>query len=95
MSDATGILVGMGVSVSGGDGAIDIGTTVESVVGTTVTLSEAPATSGVGTELSFVGIELTSGVTSNDDGKTIEITELTPDPLLLLPKPHWYGWRNI
>ena len=81
VSDATGILVGMGVSVAGGDGAIDIGTTVESVVGTTVTLSEAPATSGVGTELSFVGIELTSGVTSNDDGKTIEITELTPDPL--------------
>lgn len=81
VSSATGILVGMGVSIAGGDGAIDIGTTVTDINGTTITLSQNPATSGVGATLTFTGVEYTSNVTSNNDGKTIEITQLTPDPL--------------
>jgi len=81
VSDPTGILVGMVVSVTDGDGGVNIGTTVQDVTGSVVTLSEVPTTSGVGTTLSFSGAPFTDGLTSTSDGSILEITASTPDPL--------------
>ena len=78
VDDSTGILLGMAVTVSAGTGALVGGTTVEAVVGNTITLSSAPLTSGAVT-LTFKGVEYTDGVTRSGTLLTIRVTEDTPN----------------
>jgi hypothetical protein len=78
VDDSTGILPGMAVTVSTGTGALVGGTTVEAVIGNTITLSSAPLTSGAVT-LTFTGVEYTDGVTRSGTVLTIRVAEDTPN----------------
>lgn len=78
VASSTGILQGMSVTVSSGTGSLLVGTTVQSISGNVITLSNAPLTSGSAV-LSFRGVEYTENVTRSSDGLTIKITENTPN----------------
>ncbi len=77
LSNATGILVGMEVTVTGGTGTLVAGTTVTNVVGNTVTLSRNPLTNGSVT-LTFNGTEYTSGVVRTATIVSIKVESSTP-----------------
>ena len=78
VDDATGILPEMSVEVTQGTGSLVFGTTVESVNGNTITLSNAPLSSGSVT-LRFRGVEYTDGVVKTGSSLTIQVTESTPN----------------
>ena len=79
VSNSTGILPGMEVSVSSGLGVLSSSTFVESVNGNTVTLSKLPTTSGT-VVLEFRGVEYTDGVERSeaDSSLTLKVTDSTP-----------------
>ena len=77
LSNATGILVGMEVTVTGGTGTLVAGTTVTNIVGNTVTLNRNPLTNGSVT-LTFNGVEYTSGVVRTATTVNIKIESSTP-----------------
>jgi len=78
---ATGILVGMKVTVnSGSAGVLAADTLVESINGTTITLSKFPTLSGAAT-VTFSGVPYTDGVTVSSSFIEIQITDNTPSPL--------------
>jgi hypothetical protein len=78
LTNASGILPGMAVTVSSGTGSLVSGTTVQSVVGNVVTLSNNPLSSG-NSILTFRGVEYLNGVVRSSDSLTIKITETTPN----------------
>jgi hypothetical protein len=78
VDNSTGILPGMSVAVSSGVASLVIGTTVEAVNGNTITLSNAPLSSGAVT-LTFRGVEYTDGVTRTETILSIKVTEDTPN----------------
>jgi hypothetical protein len=79
VTSTTGILEGMGVSVTSGSGVILANTTVKSVVNsTTVQLSVNPQVSGP-VVLSFIGVEYTDNVTKSSSNIAIRITDSTPN----------------
>lgn len=77
VTNATGILVGMIVTATGGTGTLVTGTTVTNVVGNTITLSRNPLASG-STTLSFAGVEYNTGVTRTANALTIKVSADTP-----------------
>jgi hypothetical protein len=85
VSSATGILIGMTVtkdsSVIGENGALSPNTTVTNVVGTTVTLSSAPSTSGAITLIFTGAIYSGSEVTTGSGFTTIQPKDTTPSTL--------------
>ena len=81
VDNAAGILVGMIIAKTDeGDGAVPLGATVTSVVGTTITMSGAATAAGAA-ELSFTGAIYTDDVTVSSTGPSITITASTPNPL--------------
>jgi len=78
VADSTGILAGMSVVVYSGTGSLVSGTTVTSVVGNVITLSNSPLNSGAAT-LRFRGVPYTEGVTRTNSELTIKITDDTPN----------------
>lgn len=78
VSNTTGILPGMSVSVSSGTGALVGETKVESVNGNTITLSNFPLTAG-SVILTFTGVEYTDGVLRTASSLTIQVTQDTPN----------------
>ncbi len=77
VTNATGILVGMVITATGGTGTLVTGTTVTNVVGNTITLSRNPLASG-STTLSFAGVEYNTGVTRTANALTIKVSADTP-----------------
>lgn len=80
VSDATGIEVGMLVSVTGGTGTISIGDVVTDVNGNNVTIT-SNATADGAADLEFTGANYTENVVVGGSGPTITITASTPNPL--------------
>lgn len=79
VSNTTGILPGMVVEVSSGNGQLDSDTEVESVVdSTTIVLSKSPTVSGTSI-LTFKGKEYTDGVTRSADKLEIVVSPNTPN----------------
>jgi hypothetical protein len=79
VANTTGILVGMLVTVSAGDGALALNTTVSQIVGgNTIILSASPTVSGSST-LRFRGFEYTNGVTRSSSILSLKVTEDTPN----------------
>jgi hypothetical protein len=80
-SSTTGILEGMLIAVTDdGPGGVTIGSTVTSIVGSTITMSAPAAADGAAT-LSFTGAAYTDGVVQGAAGNQITITASTPNPL--------------
>ena len=78
VTDTTNIVVGMPVAVTGGTGALDAATVVQSVDNaTTITLSLVPLTSGTA-NLSFTGYEYTTGVVKTGN-ILVKISDTTPN----------------
>lgn len=80
VADSSGILPKMLVSVSSGTGTLSLSTTVESVNGNNITLSEFPTSDGSPT-LTFTGVALTDNVTASSGSTLITILETTDNPL--------------
>ena len=80
VASSAGITVGMQVTVTGGTGLLALNTSVSSIDGNNITLSENPSEDGAVT-LSFTGAPYTDGVVADDSGLTVTITESTPNPL--------------
>jgi hypothetical protein len=80
VSSTTGILAGMDVSITSGNGSLALSTKVLSVnnLNSTVTLTSNPQTGGSAT-LSFRGNEFTDGVTRSSSILSIKVTETTPN----------------
>ena len=79
VSSTTGILVGMEVFVTSGNGSILIGTVVESVDSPTqITLSNSPTLGGQSI-LSFRGVQYTDSVVREGSTLTITVSDTTPN----------------
>jgi hypothetical protein len=79
LPSTTGILEGMEVSVTSGDGEFLPGTTVLSIDSSTqITVSVAPTISG-DSVVSFSGVEYTDNISRTSNNLTIKVTEDTPN----------------
>ena len=78
VDDATGILVGMLVTVTGGTGGVAPNTLVTDVTGTTITVNQPVTVSGLAI-LDFTGYEYVDGVTRSATSLSIKINDTTPD----------------
>lgn len=78
VSDSSGILSGMSVSVISGSGTLAADTKVEEVNGNTITLSNIPIESGASI-LAFTGVEYTNGITRENDILVVKVSETTPN----------------
>ena len=88
VSSTTGILPGMNVILTAGDGSLPLGTRVETVVdATTLVLTEVPLTAGSAT-VNFSGSEYTDGVTRTDTSISIQVSDSTPSTLYYYCKTH-------
>jgi hypothetical protein len=88
VTDTTGILPGMAVTVSSGTGQLTSNTFVESVDSSTeITISKAVFSSGAAV-LKFNGTSYTDGVTTSNTAVSIKITNTTPSTL------YYYSTNN-
>ena len=78
VNDATGILVGMAVSVAGGTGGLAPNTIVTEVNGTAITVNTPATVSGL-VVLTFQGYEYVNSVTRTSTTLSIRISDDTPD----------------
>jgi hypothetical protein len=79
VSDTTGILPGMAVTVESGLGQLQQNTTVLEVINsTTILLSLSPANSGASV-LTFRGVEYTEGVTRSTSNLVLNVNDNTPN----------------
>lgn len=78
VDDATGIVAGMLITVTGGTGGVAPNTLVTDVTGTTITINQPATVSGL-VILTFSGYEFVDGVTRTATTLSIRINDTTPD----------------
>lgn len=78
VNDATGIVAGMLVTVTGGTGGVAPNTLVTDVTGTTITVNQPITVSGLAV-IDFAGYEYVDGVTRTATTLSIRINDTTPD----------------
>tara|TARA_B100002019_G_scaffold279350_1_gene281142 strand:+ start:418 stop:4689 length:4272 start_codon:yes stop_codon:yes gene_type:complete len=93
VNSAAGIVVGMEVTVLSGTGALLPNTVVESINGTTITLSNVALTSGP-VQLEFKGFEFIRNVTRTINELTILIDDNTPNLYYYSPEASDVGGKN-
>ena len=93
VNSATGIVVGMEVTVISGTGALLPNTVVEAINGTTITLSNVALTSGA-VQLEFKGFEYIRNVTRTSNELTILIDDNTPNLYYFSPDAPDVGGKD-
>jgi len=83
----SGILVGMEVGLESGTGQFPFGTLVESINGTTITLSENIEVSGTA-DVSFTGVPYTDGIVISSTNIIVTIGSSTPSTLYYYCEVH-------
>ena len=78
VNSATGLLVGMQVSVAGGSGGLAPNTLVTEISGTTITVNQPATVTGLAV-LTFSGYEYVDSVTRTTNTLKIRISDDTPD----------------
>ena len=94
LSSVAGIIPGMAVSVTAGDGAFPIGTVVESINGNDITVSANPSLGGAVT-LTFTGSSFLQGVTTVNGVLTLSVNANTPDLYYFSPLNPGFGGNAL